>query len=365
MRVALVHEWIVNFTGSERVLKALTEVYSKAPIYTSVYNPEAAPQFGNQIVNTSFIQKIPGGLKFYQYFFPLMPLAMESFDLDSYDLVISNTHSCAKGVITNPDTCHICYCHTPTRYLWEPWLDRRAQGGLAKKAILSYMRLWDREAADRPDFFIANSRNIAGKIEKYYLRPSKVVYPPVNTDLFEPSGQSPKDYFLIITRLTKQKRVDLAIKAFLKLKKPLKIIGLGPEMKRLKKLAQGEDRIEFLGYQPDNILRDYYQRCQAFIFPQEEDFGITPLEAMACGRPIIAYGRGGALETVIEGQTGLFFREQTVDSLAEAVEGFDSNRFDPKIARQQALKFSKTTFKDRFKETVERLYQEWQEKGRS
>lgn len=365
MRVALIHEWIVNFTGSERVLKALTEIYPQAPIYTSVYNQEAVPQFGNQIVNTSFIQKIPGSLKFYQYCYPLMPLAMESFDLNSYDLVISNCHSSAKGVLTNPDTCHICFCHTPTRYLWEPWLDERAQGGLIRKTILSYMRLWDREASDRPDFFITNSQNIANKIEKYYQRSAEIVYPPVDTSLFELSDHPPLDYFLIVTRLVKQKRVDLAIKAFLRLKKPLKIIGEGPELKRLKKLAQEGEHIEFLGYQPDNILRDFYQGCQAFIFPQEEDFGITPLEAMACGRPVIAYGQGGALETVVPGETGVFFEEQTVDSLVKAIRSFNPEQFDPRRIRRQALKFRTPLFKERFKEKVERLYQEWQEESRS
>jgi len=262
MKVALIHEWIVNFTGSERVLKVLTKLYPQAPIFTSVYDPEAAPQFANNIVNTSFTQKIPGAVKNYQWFYPLMPIAMESFDLSDYDLVISNAHSCAKGVLTNPDTCHVCYCHSPTRYLWQPSLDQRATGGLLglpKKLILSYMRLWDRQAADRPDFFLGNSQNIVEKIEKYYHRSAEVLYPPVETDLFELTDQDPQPYFLIVSRLTRQKKIDLAVKAFVKLDKPLKIIGEGPELARLKALAGGS-QVEFLGHQPDNILKEHYQR---------------------------------------------------------------------------------------------------------
>jgi glycosyltransferase involved in cell wall biosynthesis len=360
MKVALIHEWIVNFTGSERVLKVLTELYPRAPIFTSVYDPAMAPQFANSIVNASFIQKIPGAVKKYQWFYPLMPIAMESFDLTDYDLVISNAHSCAKGVLTNPDTCHICYCHSPTRYLWQPSLDQRATtGGLLKKSIISYMRLWDRTAADRPDFFLGNSQNIVGKIEKYYHRPAEVLYPPVETDLFKLADRDPQPYFLIVSRLTKQKRVDLAVKAFLKLNKPLKIIGEGPELARLKKLA-GDSQVEFLGHQPDNIVREHYQRCQALILPQEEDFGITPLEAMACGRPVIAYGRGGALETVVPGQTGLFFKKQTVASLAQAVEDFDNSNYNSNRIREQALKFDSRVFRGKAKEIISRLYRKWQ-----
>ncbi len=357
--MALVHEWIVNYTGSERVLKNTSEIWPKAPIYTSIYRPEKAPQFGSKNVKTSFIQKIPFSHKFFRYLYPLMPIAWEAIDFSSYDLVVSDTHSCAKGLLTNPETCHICYCHTPTRYLWQPSLDDRASGGLIKSTILNYMRLWDREAAQRPDYLIANSHNVARRIRKYYGRDPEVVHPPVDTQTFKPDKDSqPEDYFLIVSRLAGQKRVELAIKAFEKTGKRLKIIGEGPQEKKLKRSTDSEN-IEFLGFLPDNIVRRHYQRCQAFIFPQEEDFGITPLEAMACGRPVIAYGKGGALETVVEGETGTFFKEPTADSLAHKIDNFQPDRYDPDEIRQHALKFSRSVFKKNFKETVKNLYSKY------
>lgn len=360
-KVALVHEWIVNFTGSERVLKSISEKFKKAPIYTTVYDKEGVPQFANRIVRTSFIQKIPFGLKYYQYFYPSMPYIFEAFDFSNFDLVISDSHSCAKGILTNPETCHICYLHTPTRYLWQPWLDSRAQGGIVKKRILNQMRIWDYQAAQRPDYLLANSENVKKKIKKYYQREAEVVYPPVDTDYFEPIDKPTEDYFLIVSRLAGQKKIELAIKAFAKMKKPLKIIGDGPMRKKLEKMAQGTT-VEILGFKPDNVTRSHYQNCQAFIFPQEEDFGITPLEAMACGRPVIAYGEGGALETVVEGKTGVFFKEQTVDSLVKAVKDFDGNKFDRKEIRERAEEFGEDRFKKEISNLINKYYKEFQDK---
>jgi len=361
LKTAFVHEWIVNYTGSERVLKSITEAISrKAPIYTTVYDREKIPQFANSIVRTSFIQKMPFGLKYYQYFFPFMPYVFESFDFSEYDLVISDSHSCAKGVLTDPGTCHICYLHTPTRYLWQPWLDDRADGGIVKKSILSYMRVWDHQASKRPDYYIANSKNVARRIEKYYQRPAVVVYPPVDTDYFEPIENSSKDFYLIVSRLAGQKKIELAVKAFVKMDKRLVVIGDGPMKSRLEKLSRGS-KVEILGYRPDNVTRRHYQNCKAFIFPQEEDFGITPLEAMACGRPVIAYGKGGALETVVEDKTGIFFKEQSVGSLVEAVEVFDKKKLDSAKIRKRAEEFSNERFKEDIKRTVGELYLKYQE----
>jgi glycosyltransferase involved in cell wall biosynthesis len=359
MKTALVHEWIVNFTGSERVLKEFTKLYPKAPIYTTVYDQEKAPQFGNQVINTSFIQKFPGGKKFYRYFFPFMPYVFESFDLDQFDLVLSDSSSCAKGVLTNPDTCHICYCHTPTRYLWEPWLDDRAKGGLIRESILTYMRVWDRQAAARPDYFIANSRYVAKKIKKYYNRHAEVVYPPVDTSTFEPTDNPQKGYYLVVSRLVGQKKTELAVRAFVKMNKPLKVVGDGPEKKKLEKIADGS-KVEILGFKDDNILRNLYQNCIALIFPQEEDFGITPLEAMASGRPVIAYGKGGALETVIKGKTGTFFNHQTVDSLVKVVEKFDESEYMINDLTSRAEEFNQEVFKKRIKQVVSKYYSDWQ-----
>jgi len=365
MKVAIIHDWLVNFTGSERVLKQLTKAYPKAPIFTTVYNAQAAPQFGNEVINTSYLQNIPGAVKNYPYFFPLMPAVFESFDLSEYDLVISNTSDAAKGVITSPTTCHISYCHTPTRYLWEPWLDTRATTGAFKslrRMIVSYLRVWDLQAAQRPDFIMANSNNIARKIKQYYHRSSGVLYPPVDAKFFELAQQPKQDFFLLVSRLAGHKKVDLAVKAFIELRQPLKIVGEGPEKKRLEKLAKDHPQIEFLGFQPDNVVRDLYQQAKAFIFPQEEDFGITPLEAMACGTPVIAYGKGGALETVVSKETGLFFSQSTTQSLVSAVREFKSEQFDKQKVRDRALEFDQPVFQKDLKQMVEKYYQRFQQK---
>lgn len=275
-----------------------------------------------------------------------MPMAFESFDLNAYDVVLSSSSSCAKGVVTNPETMHVCYCHSPMRYGWEFYYEyTKDMKGIKKKLIkyfMNYMKIWDVSSSNRVDYFIANSENVAKRIWKHYKRESVVIHPPVRCNLFE-VGNIDEDYFLVLSRLVEYKRIDLAVKAFNKLGLPLVIIGDGPEREKLEKIAG--DNIKFLGRQPDSLIKEYYSKCRAFIFPGEEDFGITPLEAQASGRPVIAFGKGGALETVVEGQTGLFFKNQSVDDLVECIKKFENTKFDKFTIRKHAESFDEKIFK--------------------
>lgn len=366
MRVALVHDYLTQYGGAERVLQAFTEIFPHAPLYTIVYDEKLTRgAFENQNIHTSFLQKIPLARSRHRFFPVFMPLAVEQFDLSRFDIVLSDSASYAKGVLTRPNTLHICYCHTPMRYAWDDCHKYIKEFHFPRPFknfvpfVMNYIRLWDKISASRVDKFIANSQFVAQRIEKYYRSRAEVIHPPVETDNYQ---IVPKidDYFLMVGRLLPYKRFDIAIEAFNHLKLPLKIIGEGPEEKRLKKIAG--DNIEFLGHLPDKEVAQYYSRARAFIFPQEEDFGITPLEAMASGRPVIAFKGGGALETVVEGKTGLFFSQQTTNSLSRAVNNFNSDYFNPEIIRQQALKFSKNIFKEKIKNFVEETYQLWNSK---
>lgn len=359
MKVALIHDWLTNFTGSEQVLLALHQIYPQAPIYTSVYNKEKVTQFNNVKVISSFLQKFPQAKRRHQIFIPFMPSAFEQFDLSKYDIIISSSHSCSKGVLTLPETLHICYCHTPTRYLWEIGIDRRVTGGIIKGFIGNYLRVWDRQAADRVDYFIANSETVRRRIKKYYSRTSKVIHPPVNVGFYEPQEKI-GDYFLIVSRLIPYKKIDIAVQAFNDLNLPLIIIGEGSELKRLKKIAKSN--IKFLGRLKDDELKKYYSQCKVFIFPGEEDFGITPVEAMASGRPVIAYKKGGACESIIEGITGAFFSEPTPQCLIDTVRKFKPEKYNPKIIRQHALSFDIPVFKKKIKDFVDEKYKEFQKK---
>ncbi|MFA5024588.1 MAG: glycosyltransferase [Patescibacteria group bacterium] len=358
MKVALIHDHLAQDGGAEKVLKVLADLFPEAPIYTLLYEKKhVAKYFKERRIETSIIQKLPGGVKHYRWYLFFMPIAVEFFDLREYDLVISDTSSFAKGVITAPDSLHICYCHTPTRYLWSDthqYLNELKVNKWIKKIIsliLNRIRLWDRLAADRVDLFIANSRTVQKRIAKYYRRNSTVIYPPVETEEFsiaDLSAQKPEErYFLAGCRLAPYKRIDTVIEAFKKLgpEYRLKIFGDGVDLERLKQLAAEQTNIEFLGRVSEEEKADLYSHAQAFINPQEEDFGITVVESMAAGRPVIAYQKGGATETVIEGKTGLFFSDPTPLALAAVIKDFKASDFNSEFIREHAVQFSVANFK--------------------
>ena len=357
MNIALIHEWITNVAGSERVLLTLKEIFPKAPIFTSVFDSKKAKPFSKFDVRTSFLQKWPFLKSKRELLIPLTPFAFEQFDLSKYNLVISSSSMAAKGVITKPDTIHISYCHTPPRYLWEPQIDPRAKGGLFGwlKTITSHkMRIWDKVAADRVDHFIANSKYVAKRIKKYYGRESIVIYPPIDIEKYRPSSKVEiQDYFLFVSRLVGYKKCDLVVDAFNELGWPLKVIGQGPEKENLIKKAKSN--IEFLGFLPDEKVVEFYQKAKAFVFAAEEDFGIVPVEAMAAGRPVIAYRQGGQSEAIIEGVTGEFFDNQTKESLVKSLRAFDFAKYKTDEIQKQAEKYSKEVFKQTFMRYLENI----------
>ncbi len=341
------------------MLEALCEIFPDAPIYTLLYDEAATGRvFKGREIHVSFLQKIPFARKHHRVFPLLMPLAIEQFDLSEFDIVLSNSASFAKGVITKPHTRHISYCMTPTRFLWDDshrFIDEFKYPWPIKKLVpifITYLRIWDKEAACRVDKFVAISDFVRARIKKYYERDAQVIYPPVSTHKYKIADKI-GDYFLMVGRLVSYKRFDLAVKVFSAIKKPLKIVGDGPERKRLEKIArsassgQAGKNIQFLGLVSDYKMPEIYSHAQAVIFPQIEDFGIVPLEAMASGRPVIAYRDGGALETIINGKTGIFFDEQTEISLAQAIGQYYQTDWDPQAIRSHALKFDKETFREK------------------
>lgn len=360
MKIALVHDYLVQYGGAERVLEAFTEIFPKAPIYTMVYDKNLMNgAFSDRKIHTSFLQKIPFVGSNHRFFPLLMPMAIEQFDLAGYDIVLSDSNSYAKGVLTMPGTLHITYCHTPMRYAWDDchkYLREFKYSNFTKKLIpfaMNYIRLWDRISADRPDVYIANSEFVASRIKKYYNKNAIVINPPVNTKNFNISPKT-ESYYLMLGRALPYKRFDIVVEAFNELGLPLKIIGKGPEMNKLKKHAH--ENIEFLGYLNDEEIGEYYSKCKAFIFPAEEDFGITPLEAMASGRPVVAFRGGGALETVLENKTGIFFDKQTSQSIINLVKKFNPDKFNSGEIRNHALKFDKEVFKEKIRSFVEAEY---------
>ena len=353
-KVALVYDRVNKWGGAERVLLTLHELFPKAPLYTAVYNPKTAPWAKVFNIKTSFLQKLPLAAKHHELFPWLTPLAFESFDFDEFDCVISVTSAEAKGIITKPGTQHICYCLTPTRYLWSQthFYQRNSQFGIFNLIsrpiagrLFSKLRRWDYITAQRVDQFIAISRTVQERIRKYYHRESAVVYPPVEVKriINGPKYKIPDTkYYLLVSRLVPYKRVDVACKAFNQLGWRLKVVGTGSELSKLKKAAGSN--IEFLGQLTDDKLFSYYHGCRAVVFTAEEDFGLVPIEAQAAGKPVVAFGRGGARETVIDGKTGVLYNQQSADSLIKAIHRLDNIKIDPKDCQENSLNFSKKKF---------------------
>lgn len=359
MRVAIVHYWLIGMRGGEKVVEALCEMFPQADIFTHVYVPDAVSEtIRRHRVMTTFINSLPAASRLYKRYLPLMPLALEQLDLSEYDLVLSSESGPAKGVIPPPATRHLCYCHSPMRYLWNMFHDYRRQSGLltrwAMPPLAHYLRVWDTVSASRVDHYVANSQAVAGRIRRYYGRPADVVWPPVDVGAFEPVGADERgDYMLMVGELVAYKRPDLAVEAFNRMGRKLVVIGGGEMLDRIRKLAG--PTVTVLGPAPFTELRDHYARCQALIFPGEEDFGIVPVEAMASGRPVIAYGRGGATETVKPGVSGLLFDEQSIDALIAAVEGFSDSDFAPETVVAHARQFSRDIFIAKMREQIDRL----------
>lgn len=363
MKIALVHDYLVQCGGAERVLECFTEIFPEAHIYTIMHDKKLMHgNFENKKIHTSFLQKFPLARKKHRIFPLLMTSAIEQFDFSAYDIILSDSSSYAKGIITSPDTLHICYMHTPMRYAWDDcqkYTDDFGLPSFIKKFVpffMNYIRIWDSVSAQRVDKFIANTNFVAKRIKKYYKKDSTVINPPVSVDRFyvEKNESERGDYFLIVGRLIAYKRNDIVIEAFNQLGLPLKIIGRGPELKKLKKMAK--ENIEFLGRVDDKDLPKYYANCKAFIFPQEEDFGIVAIEAMAAGRPLIAYRGGDIVENMEEGKTGIFFERQTSEDVVGAIEKFSDMEFDGEYIREKSLKFNKENFKEKIVKYIEEEY---------
>lgn len=360
LKIALVHDDLVQHGGAERLFLAMLEVFPDADIFASLATQDYESQFANYDLRTSFMQKLPFKKQLYRHYFMLYPLSFEGYDFSNYDVVISSSTRFAHGIVTKPETLHIAYFNTPPRMFWEPrsYFERSVPLSFLLSPFLSYLRLWDRVAAQRPDVLIANSKTPQARIKKYYGRDSEIIYPFVDLSRFEGvkglRGEK-GGYFLIVSRLAAWKKIDIAIEACNRLNLPLKIIGEGPDRPRLQKIAG--PTVELLGRLTDEEVVRYYKGCRAFLFPQKEDFGITPLEAMACGKPVIAYSAGGALETVLPGQTGKFFSPQTVEALVRALERFDEKDFHRQDCLEQAAKFSKERFKTKLRSLVEKSYE--------
>lgn len=355
MRVAIIHDYLNQYGGAERVLEALHELYPDAPVYTSLYDPAAMPEsYCDWDIRTSWMQRLPGWRQHFQKYFLLYPSAFESFDLSAYDLILSSSSAYAKGVIPAPGARHICYCHTPMRFAWrtDDYIKREGLGRLQRGVLpllLTYVRLWDVATTPRVDQFIANSHEVAARIARYYGRTALVIAPPVDLSPYRP--WVPGNFYLAGGRLIPYKRLDLVIQAFTALRLPLKVFGDGRDRERLQALAG--PNVEFLGQIGEEQRHDLFASCRAFIFPGEEDFGITPLEAMSAGRPVIAYAAGGALETVIEGVTGRFFHQQSAAAIAAAVAAARTDRYDPAVIRRHAEGFSRDVFLAQMRAVIE------------
>jgi glycosyltransferase involved in cell wall biosynthesis len=368
MRSAVVHDWLISsLGGSENCLQAIHEIYP-SPIYTLLQNPKKLQNsyFESKEIISSFIQRLPFSKKNHRYYLPLFSRAMEGFDLSSYDLILSSSHCVAKGVFSHADQLHICYCHTPARYVWDlthQYFLNKGFLGSAAQCMAQWFshsfRVWDVQSSNRVDCFIANSRYVARRIKKIYRRDSQVIYPPVDTIFFQ-IQEKKENYYLTASRMVPYKRMDLIVEAFSSMPdKRLLVIGSGPEESFIKKKAK--KNIEFLGEQTSEQLRSCLQKAKGFVFAAVEDFGILPVEAMACGTPVIGLARGGLLETVEPNVSGLFFQEQSIDSIRQAIDQFERQEYHFKAVRLQAEKFSKERFQGEFRQFVESQYAAFKE----
>ncbi len=363
-KIAIVHDWLPVYAGAERVLEEMLYIFPEADVFSILdFIPDGERGFlQNKKVKTSFVQRLPWVRRKYRSYLPIMPLAIEQLDVSGYDLVISSSYAVAKGVITGPDQLHICYCHSPIRYAWDLQNQYLSEAGLTgfrgmlARMILHYIRMWDLRTSHGVNSFIANSQFIARRIRKVYGRESEVIYPPVNTGAFSPNGAK-QDFYLTVSRMVPYKKVDMIVEAFTQMPdKKLVVIGDGPDFKRIK--AAAGPNIQMLGYQYADALVSYMQHAKAVVFAAEEDFGIVPVEAQACGTPVIAFGKGGVMETVLPGETGVFYHEQSASSLCEAVKAFEEsgNRICAERCRRHADRFSIQRFRQQFEAFVER---EW------
>lgn len=361
MKTCFVHEYLIDYGGAEQVLKALLEIWPNSPIYTLIYdkNGNCKDIIKSTEVIGSFLNKMPFAKRKHRAYLPLMPLAIEQFDFSGYDLIISASHAIAKGIITGPNQLHISYIHTPIRYAWDMQsqylsharLEKGLKGALTR-SLLHYLRIWDMRTVAGVDHYIANSRFIARRIMKLYKREATVINPPVDIDRFSVLKDK-EDFYLTVSRLVPYKKVDLIVRSFAQMpERKLIVIGDGPELNGLKNMAS--TNVTFMGFQSDSVIEDTLQRARAFVYAAEEDFGIVPVEAQACGTPVIAYGKGGILETVIPGETGFFFDEQSVEALVAAINSFENSiPLDPEKIRRNAERFSKDRFKQEMKDFVE------------
>ncbi len=360
MKVALVYDRVNKWGGAERLLLSLHQLFPDAPLYTSVYNPKKAPWASVFLIKTSFLQNLPFASFSHEYFATLMPLAFESFSFDEYDLVISVTSEAAKGIITKPHTFHLCYCLTPTRYLWSSYEEYFEQSLLKvlAKPVVAYLRYWDLAASSRPDAYVAISKEVKARIKKYYKKDSEVLYPPVTLsetagkELNKKNDAPPSGYFLVVSRLVAYKRIEIVINACNQLKLPLVIVGSGAMELKLRSIAGRT--IFFTGNLTDDQLVGYYKNCLALVFPGVEDFGLTVLEAQLFGKPVIAFRGGGAVETILEGKTGEFFYPQTTDALVSVLKKYNASSYQTKHLKAQASRFSTSTFQDEFKKLLEK-----------
>jgi len=366
LKTALVHDWLTGMRGGEKVLSAIAGIFPRAPIYTLFCDDEKiSERLKKHEINTSYLQGIPGRAKYYRYFLPFFPHAMGRFDFKEHDLIVSTSHCVGKGAIGGPETLHICYCFSPMRYVWDRFDDYFPEDKMSPikykiiKSVSKRLREWDRTNADRVDLFIADSNFVKDRIEKYYNRPAKVIFPPANTDYYTPGKSSDEGYYLMAGAMVPYKKGDIVIEAFNNLDRKLVVTGDGSEFTRFVNIASGN--IKFTGWIDDETLRDHYRGCRALIFPGVEDFGIVPVEAQACGKPIIAFGEGGVLDTVKgqfideidrfdSGNTGLFFNKQTPEAVRDAVRIFEKLEFDSEIIRDNSLRFSDKRFYDEINE---------------